>query len=1468
MFYKDKKLIYKISSLLFGLILVTLSIFSFVNPIKVEAAGNFNLDNCRSAAYLDFAANRDIGPCTSDDGKVLYSCVITENNPLVGRKGQCAYEVKGATSDCVITKGQNFTIINSDKCKKQFEQVCASAWDKPQYEWEMRGQCRSVFGKKPEAVTVGLNTDSFTKDTCKAITDDELKTIQKTIKTAKTKEEFCKGLNNEIYKCGAAQADGKRDNCVPVNDAAKSTGLVGDAKTSTSADEGGIFAWIANIVLGLLTLLLWLAVQFAKFALGVMGGMFVVLVSVNPASNELLNVAKAPWQAVVNIANILLISGIIFMGFDYILNLDFIKKSQGLQNFFLGLLTVGVMMQFTFAASAGVVNFTNGIGNIIYFGAGGIAQPSVADPKSDLGKCLDRIKGTGDLGIGFVNTFVCSVSQVSPILAAAEGGGDGLAKVFENIQGKGASNFVTTGIALAIFVLAIFSFWKVLIILLVRIFGLWMLIVLSPLALVAAFSPLPQMKDMSTKWLDNFMRLSFSYPFYTLGITLVTLMIGSVSTALQEGAKKSGLVSLTDGSIDTYAQGATGVGAAVGNIAGGAVKFDSSLIVLIIIALFSLGLVAGFGILFTKMFGAFYDAVANAVKSGVNFVKTAPGNIAKKADDFGVNKAVGAIGGLKIPFTKGQSIASVTAGGKNRIQQGALSVGAFAASSLGMKKSAETLKDKASKAGERARDARNTAENFRNSFTFKGSLDSTTGKVKRFFNQNKLENEQKQKEQEYREKIEREAMLRQTPEGRKQAALEGLTSLADIDPEAYKTPQDYAKALKKKGEKKFEEFKATQAGYKPSSDGDLRRKKAERAAEELKAMEDAGISDPKKEEELRRYLDDAINGPGGLGELQDDLFIQGILKRKDFFASLSEESQKKFLGDENSFGQYAHLLDDDVLQSEILAKGGNQKALKELNQRTLGSGKFQGMMEKTFGGDYLSNAVGKDALKSAGYAAGMVVPFQIEDQVKSRLKSDSGLSPDQVSRAATMASGLSRKMGTNLPGHIEDFIKANKNDPSKVVRNSKTGRYDLTVDSYKTIKADTEKHLFGAQATLSSEAELNDFLANTELGQELAEDSTFEALKRVKKDASGRDMLDASGQPIFEYDVDARQSYANAIRDSYKAAYKSDSNDHVINHNIEAAGVQIGANMDFEDQSKAALADYAAAADSFGAAFKADATIDRGSQLAAKEMFKDGKVEEAQTLMAMASLTTDITALAASNDPRRAQAQAFLDATKTLETVDPSQRTKKLAEITTLANDLISSSSGAFKTKVDSGKDNMLKEAGKASAHIEAEYLHKEVDKLTGIKYQLPGSATEVEFSKADLAKLKQSKAELAADANEYLAKRNAGLSHADAMSGINSRLTKKKAGAAAMAKYDNLLQATAEGKINGRNQGVNSRGVNERHERALKHLGGAVGSAANINAVGSVMGEKKNAAEEFTRSRVADFTKNSTGQASFNSNL
>jgi hypothetical protein len=335
-----------------------------------------------------------------------------------------------------------------------------------------------------------------------------------------------------------------------------------------------------------------------------MGGMFVVLVSINPASNELLNVAYRPWQSVVNISNIFLIAGIIFMGFGYILNLDFIKKSQGLQNFFLGLLTIGVMMQFTFAATAGVVNFTNGVGNIIYFGAGGLASESVAPDGSKLRQCLDNIKSSGDSGIGFVNTFICSVSQVSPITSADAASGDGLNAVFDQMfKSKGASAFVTTAIALAIFVLAIISFWKVLVILLVRIFGLWILIVISPLALVAAFSPLPQMKDISSKWLDNFMRLSFSYPFYTFGITLVTLMIGSVSSAIQESAQRSGFSSLPAGSIDTYAQGLVGSGdeAELGRLIG-----------VIMVAVFCLGLVWGFGVLFTKVFGAIYDAVAKA----------------------------------------------------------------------------------------------------------------------------------------------------------------------------------------------------------------------------------------------------------------------------------------------------------------------------------------------------------------------------------------------------------------------------------------------------------------------------------------------------------------------------------------------------------------------------------------------------------------------------------------------------------------------------------------------------------------------------------------------------------------------------------------------------------------------------------------------------------------------------------------
>jgi hypothetical protein len=672
MFSKNKKsifanLIQKVTSFLLGLILVTGTAFVMLNTVKVEAAGELNLADCGAysgsslAGVLlsptkfispvtwvrgSIAANGEVGPCKTSSG-LAFNCYAVDTNLISAVVAnatntgsilvQCKQSYSGPDK-CITLSGQwlgglaggskDITLDSSEECKTALSEFCGFQMQNNATS-EAGKKCKEVFGAIPPRVAkINDNgTITFDKNNCIQPSTELYDTI--TSATKKDAIKYC-ASGNSVYECSTINKDFSASGCVAVNAAAVTANKPASTKSGSDANCGGLtepVCLVLDIVIKIITFLLWGLVQLFKFVLGVMGGMFVILVSINPASNSLLDIAYAPWQTVLNIANIVLLAGIIFMGFGYILNLDIIKKAKGLQDFFLGLLVVGVMMQFTFAASAAVVNFTNGLGNIIYFGAGGIASDSVTKniTNDNLKKCLDSAKASnGDGGVAFVNTFICNVSQISKATSQAESGSV-YGAITQVLQDKSASGFVTMALVLVIYGLAIFSFVRILFILLIRIFGVWMLIVVSPLALVAYFSPLPMIKDFATKWIDNFFKLSFAYPFFTFGITLVTLIIGNVSSAIKQSATQAGFSAINDGTINTFAQAqqlGSGTGTLAANIIPTAGLAEPDVIASIIIGLFCFGLVFAFGELFWKVFSGFWDAAVKAGKAIASTVST------------------------------------------------------------------------------------------------------------------------------------------------------------------------------------------------------------------------------------------------------------------------------------------------------------------------------------------------------------------------------------------------------------------------------------------------------------------------------------------------------------------------------------------------------------------------------------------------------------------------------------------------------------------------------------------------------------------------------------------------------------------------------------------------------------------------------------------------------------------------------
>ena len=1218
------------------------------------------------------------------------------------------------------------------------------------------------------------------------------------------------------------------------------TNLKANVENKTPPSDKGKcegLCWIINIIANVITFLIWVVVQILKFVLGIMGAMFTIFVTVNPADNKLLNVAYTPWQAVVNISNIVLISGIVFMGFGYILNLSIIKQSKGLQDFFLGILIVGAMMNFTFAASAGVVNLANGIGNIIYFGAGGLASQNAVAPSNDgistkvaqrIDQCRENNKGNP--GGGFVITFICNVSSVSDITSLAESGdmGGAFAKMFGDPAVK---NIVIISIVALIYVFSIIAFAKVLFVLIVRIFGVWMLIVVSPLALVSWFSPLPMIKDFGKQWLDYFTKLAFAYPFFTFGITLVTLVIGKIGSALRVS---TGQTSMIDGSISTYAQ------------QNAAERFfDEDLISGIIIALFSFGLVYLFGELFWKVFAVFWNAaksVGGAVwnKGGKQILGGARG-----LANAGIRKAAG---GAKVDFATDRL--NTAQGGLSKLQS----------ELAGIKdKTSQPYKDKEAqvKAQQRkvkaAQASLQRAKQFKENFTMQGWVASKKEGLKDFAGRWGLDGEMEKKRSQFyvdNKKMQRYSRYARSEGGRKYLALKGDQTFGKIKREDYDSQKEFLAALE-------EEAGAQTAKNKlrydqPATNGDTNRKRVLGAkddavkdligqytdangkkVESFDKLNDAqkqdllGKLNSDQKEQMLKYLDDSINGPGGLGELRNDLFVQSFLQQKENFAKLSKEAKEKFYGDDDSFGQLVELLPEDELNKQLDLKGSSKKALDSLSRGSRSSSRLVKTFDEKFSSGYLQKQLGPDGIPDNG--AGVAITSGVVAGAKSRL-GDIGkkynLDDTLNARARTDIESKSKKIGDSFANMVKSRIETASPADLEL---GKDGRTTLTKTAMESLKKDVSTQMFGSD--INNQGDLNNFLSNTELGAELAQDESFKKL-------SANDQV----------------NYASALREAMKSSYDGAENDHLLMDNISSTAQVFGADKSINAQIDPAAAAFSEGIDDFEKLWKTRTGVskdqDQGNNRAAKHFVEKGNEDQAMEILAMKEMADSMLADPNLTADVKNKINEYIKISKELQaTTDPKKvgdLAKKMSESIEMIKFADPATQTNIQTKTAAIKNQVQTSAQKTTAHIEAKKIQEKIATREGLKLEIQGQPP-ITVNKQSIAKVATPE-ELFADMNEFMVSGD--------FSKIENRLKKQGVATSEIAGYHNIFKAVQGGKVDGRD-------ANSRVEKAKQQMFESVSNAGSHEGIGKQLGDRKKAALDHATNAVDGFhKKNQTAQS------
>lgn len=310
----------------------------------------------------------------------------------------------------------------------------------------------------------------------------------------------------------------------------------------------------------LLTLLLDLVSQFLLFIVWVIGwgmqgilwmimGVFFTFLRINPAGPDFLSVAIEPWRVIVTIANVLTLAAFLYTGFQYVLG---VAKKQKINDFILNIIVVLLTINFTIFAAATFVNIAQGLGDAFVGGY------SVASGQADK-----------DWGTVMFDNFINAIREVSLVRcgnvetvtgapAADCQSTDGLGQVgrltTQIFRSAGQAQAALIGELTFVVVIgyAIYVMWRGMITAQLRVVGLWMLMVTSPIALAAAFSPIPRLKKVADDWMNKFLSLTFFYPVFVLGMILVGLIAKTFGQAAR--TQINGLTGVSESGIITQAQ--------------------------------------------------------------------------------------------------------------------------------------------------------------------------------------------------------------------------------------------------------------------------------------------------------------------------------------------------------------------------------------------------------------------------------------------------------------------------------------------------------------------------------------------------------------------------------------------------------------------------------------------------------------------------------------------------------------------------------------------------------------------------------------------------------------------------------------------------------------------------------------------------------------------------------------------------
>ncbi|NJS41188.1 hypothetical protein HC766_02290 [Candidatus Gracilibacteria bacterium] len=300
-------------------------------------------------------------------------------------------------------------------------------------------------------------------------------------------------------------------------------------------------------------------------------------------------------------------------------------------------------INFTIFGAATFVNITHGVGNAF---VGGYAGTQGTSADKIISKVTESIQNISFVRCGNLpevdsetlnkskdaNTGVSKFECDEPSGTLGDVGR--VLSTFGEIGDKSGANVTRVMrevLYLTIIAFAILIFWKGIRLALIRVVGLWLLMIISPLALVGYFSPFDDLKKYGKQWLDYFWKLALFYPAFIFGWILVgemsTQFVGAANANL---ANNPATVSNT-GSVLAEAQVFSS-----GNI--------NSLILLVLGGIVTIGMMNLLFEFFEKSFNeiakAGLDALQSTVGKSIGFATSTAGG-AIRAGGKGAGLAIG-----------------------------------------------------------------------------------------------------------------------------------------------------------------------------------------------------------------------------------------------------------------------------------------------------------------------------------------------------------------------------------------------------------------------------------------------------------------------------------------------------------------------------------------------------------------------------------------------------------------------------------------------------------------------------------------------------------------------------------------------------------------------------------------------------------------------------------------------------------